>query len=381
MNIPANKIDDWSFYFLAFLALVLIFSTALAELVSVILIILWVVRILIVRDFSLKTHYLFVPIALWILLRIVSIIFSTSPELSQKGWEKVWIPLLYFPVASLAIREKRVKLILFLLLGSSVLATFWGSYQVLTGVQLRAASLSSGYYTLGVHLCLVLALLLSYLAETHKKDKPLFLYLCGVILVTGIFFTYARACYLAAVGTILILTIFRQKKFFLFLVPLLLLFYLGPQERFSRLDKFGQVDYSTGRLQIWQAGLSKLPETPLFGYGPNTFKTVYPEELKSKLTDQKVKSWHNDFLQIFLESGPLALLSYLLILLAFVKSSWKNYRALSPSLSSALQLGVILIILDWVWIGLFANLAGDPLNSVLFWSILGMAQANRVEPS
>ena len=381
MNIHANKIDDWSFYILAFLALVLVFSTALAELASVILIILWVGRLLIVRDFSFKTHYLFVPIALWILLRIVSIVFSTSPELSQRGWEKVWIPLLYFPIASLAIREKQMKLILLLLLGSSILATLWGSYQVLTGSQLRAASLSSGYYTLGVHLCLVLALLLSYLAETHKVNKLFPLYLCGVILVTGIFFTYSRACYLATVGTILILTIFRQKKIFFFLVPLLLLFFLGPQERFSRQDKFGQVDYSTGRFQIWQAGLSKLPETPLFGYGPNTFRTVYPEELRTELTDQKVKSWHNDFLQIFLESGPLALLSYLLILLVFLKSSWRNYRAGSPSVSSALQLGVILIILDWVWIGLFANLVGDPLNSILFWSSLGLAQANRVAPS
>jgi O-antigen ligase len=45
---------------------------------------------------------------------------------------------------------------------------------------------------------------------------------------------------------------------------------------------------------------------PFVGFGPRTFREVFP--LMQQLADKGTSSWHNDFLQVYMESGLLGLI-------------------------------------------------------------------------
>ena len=47
---------------------------------------------------------------------------------------------------------------------------------------------------------------------------------------------------------------------------------------------------------------------PILGYGPGTFAEVFP--IHNDLKDAKVGGWHNDYIQVSIESGILGLMSF-----------------------------------------------------------------------
>ena len=90
-------------------------------------------------------------------------------------------------------------------------------------------------------------------------------------------------------------------------------------------DSFG-----SGRIRIWKNVLGEIPDSPVFGKGPDTmmmenfapFERYYPALGKVKRTSIDVA--HNEFLNILYHQGFLALLAYLAFLFFVIKAWIKN---------------------------------------------------------
>jgi O-antigen ligase len=76
-------------------------------------------------------------------------------------------------------------------------------------------------------------------------------------------------------------------------------------QRFS--DLIHVASRSSDRDVVWRGALMLADQHPVFGFGPRTFNEIFP--LRAELSDKGVSSWHNDFIQIYMESGIIGLLS------------------------------------------------------------------------
>jgi len=155
-----------------------------------------------------------------------------------------------------------------------------------------------------------------------------------LIVVFGwhaIFLTGSRG---GLVGVILTLVIglIRSKKKWLFVVviPLFLLFYIDQagdtmRERGASIHSAAVEDRSAGmRLEAWKGGVKMILQHPVVGVGVGSFVSALPE-----LTDSSPRVAHNTLIQFTAESGLLAGLSYIMIVVMFVKNNLVSAGVLS----------------------------------------------------
>jgi len=81
---------------------------------------------------------------------------------------------------------------------------------------------------------------------------------------------------------------------------------------------------------LWRGAAMIGFEHPVIGFGPRTFRGIFP--LMSELGDKKIGSWHNDFIQVYMESGLVGLVPLLWLVAASFSSSIRAIRSrrLSP---------------------------------------------------
>jgi len=364
-----------SCYLVGLLFLALPFSVALSEIISVVLILAWVFKIIAGEKFRPAEYPLFYPILGFIFFRAVSIFFSVDFHNSLKGFEKLWLPLIYFPLASLELNQSQKKSILKIILIGAGLLTLLSGFRVWLGQTPRASFLSTGYYTTAIYSTLVLGLALAWFTYAKLLKEKIYLGLVVTILTLGIFLTFTRACYLAALVIFLFVLVKKSRKILFIIALAAILAALVPnlkEKLGDRLDwKSSQL--LSGRPTLWKAGFEKLKELPPAGYGPNTFKKIFPSESWEKVEDKETSSWHNEFLQIILESGIITLLFFgAMFLRQFFFSSRKLKYSLN-SLNSAFQMGTILGISSWFLVGWFSLVSFDPVIGLFIWSGWGLS--------
>jgi O-antigen ligase len=116
---------------------------------------------------------------------------------------------------------------------------------------------------------------------------------------------------------------------------------------------------------LYEGFFELAPEHPILGFGPRTFHDIFP--FKDRLADKKVGSWHNDYVQTYLESGIIALiLLFMLIITIFHKTNWIIFKPRKliklDSEVFALLFGIIAILLS----GLTGVFLYSPILSLLF---------------
>jgi len=364
-----------SCYLVGLLFLALPFSVALSEIISAVLILAWVFKIIAGEKFRPAEYPLFYPILGFVIFRSISIFFSVDFQGSLKGFEKLWLPLIYFPLASLELNQSQKQSILKIILIGAGLLAFFSGLRVWLGQTPRASFISTGYYTTAVYSTLALGLTLAGFAYSQLLKEKIYLGLAAAILTLGVFLTFSRACYLAGLVIFVIVLVKKSRKILFILVLALLLAALVPnlkQKLGNRLDwKSSQI--MSGRPALWKAGFEKLKDLPPTGYGPNTFKKIFPSESWEKVEDKQTSSWHNEYLQVILESG---IFTFLFFGAMFVKQFIFSIRKLKQSTSppdSAFQLGLLLGILSWWIVGWFSLVSFDPVIGLFIWAGWGLS--------
>lgn len=295
-------------------SLSIILSIALSQMIAVVLfliaaVVAWKAHSFVRTPFD-------VPLAAFVVARVVSVFLSSNFALSVRTLyaETPYFLLFYALVQVLFRDDDRVLTAIFwsLTMGG-IAASVYGTGRVLFGFQLRASSTSSGYYTLGTYLACMAAIVL-FLGRNRRTVPNRFLWSIALFfLLLGLTFTFNRTHWAITAFMLLLAGTIRER--WLLLVAVIgaiaaFIFLPSVATRFYQTTHF--TSYLSDRDVLWKGGLMLAKEHPVFGFGPGTFREIFP--LLEQLSDKKVGGWHNDFLQVYLESGIFGLAALLWVL-------------------------------------------------------------------
>jgi O-antigen ligase len=346
---------------LLLLALVLIFSIAAAQTVAVLLIAAVALRLALGHGRPYRRTPLDVPLAVFLLARILSIATSVDPARSVASLHTELVFYLLIPAVTNTLGTDpsgKIRRVLRVAALAGAAAAAIGIFSVLMGWEVRAASTTGGYYTLGIYLAALLPILL-LLGGTQGffPRLPVWGGLAAVVGI-GIVATYNRLHWLAAGGSLILAGLLRERRILLVALPLaLVLFFAFPglTERIQQaIDPSSRL---SGRDVLWRGAAMIAADRPVLGFGPRTFPVVFP--LFEEMSDRNVGSWHNDYLQVYMESGLLGLGSLLWLLWRGVAPAIKLMRLQAEGAERSLLLALLSSLAFFVIFGgMFDTLIG-----------------------
>ncbi len=355
-----------------------IFSTALVQTLVVTLTVVVCSGLVSVGSPVFRRTPLDAPFLVFILARVVSVFFSRDPAQSLPALHlEFFFYIVFFLVTQSAWQGGAAATwaLTTLLLCAGMAAGLIGVLKVLLFEAPRGLSTTAGPYTLGAYLCPVLALALLLPPRRGTRITEVVRSFGSLVLCLGIICTLDRLHWVAMTLVLLgagLLT--RRRMSFILLCAVGAAFVLLPQVRFRVVQASDSGALLTGRDVLWRGASMLLSSHPIVGFGPRTFTEIFP--LPDLLPIRGVGSWHNDYLQVYMESGLLALVPLLWLIAATYRQGWRllhsaavpeEVRTLALALLAALSVTFLfggmrdtLVGIEFrVLLGLFALLASS----------------------
>ncbi|MCS7052551.1 MAG: O-antigen ligase family protein [Ignavibacterium sp.] len=306
-------------------------SLALMQVIAGLLFFMWLLE----RNEEKKktTGMILYSIFIFGIIRLLSIVFSEYPSISYQSIYKEAI----FYTSAIALsyyykaleKEEIIKILTIFIIGASLISLI-GIFRFYSGEVHRAQSYSGSYTVFSSYLLVAFSFSLFFYKNLTKIRSQIFWAIIYVIIFTGIFTSLGRANLIIAILIFLFAIVLKQIRFIQFFILLLsLLIILGIniiyptktiEQRVSNLTQLSDRDI------IWQGAYKIAFEKPVLGFGPRTFSEVFPD--KEKFNDKGVGGWHNDFLQIYFESGIIGLLSFIFLIYMIFRESVLNIKNL-----------------------------------------------------
>jgi len=315
--------------------------------------------------------YIFI---VFVLIRILSAILSDYPDSSNQIYYKDLLFFLSFITFGYYLKsfdESKLRIVFYAVVIAAIFVACIGLTRFLTGNVERAQSFTSGYSTFSSYLVSVIGFALILFRLIKVKQQRLLLAAGIVLMLSGIVTSLGRTNIVIAI-LIFIIGIVVIKIKVRYAVALLLLaigiswfsFQLNVKEINQRIETPVQLSDRDILLETAKELFVKF-ERPIIGYGPRTFHDVFAN--KEKLLDRGVGSWHNDFIQVYFESGFLGLAAFFVIIffpLIKALKCLKDYR-LSEDRKHIL-IGAVLGLVGLVLSALTAGFVNSPVLSILF---------------
>lgn len=353
------------------LAVAIVWSTALISIALGALLALLLLKIIKEGASPAWKHPLVVLFVAVTFGRIVSLAASPFNLPIWDGVSKLFYSLSFLVAARLSITDEQLKSVGTLALVAAVIGAGIGMYRVFEG-DVDRATISGGYSRLAQILAFAAVACIPVLLHSEKTTTRVATILACLVVTAGVAFTYSRANILSLVaGAGIALFIFR-RKLSLYIVPVIVLtIVLIPaklQERF--LDALLRGD-SSGRTHLWNIGMDAVAASPFLGYGPESFDSIVTPEVRASLFDSKIGGWHNDFIQIAIESGvPVMLLFLLFLVMTGVRIRREAGR--SPAEQRWIWSLASGLLASYLVIALFGNTITDPALGVFLWGMAGL---------
>jgi O-antigen ligase len=316
------------------------------------------------------------PVAAFLLVRILSTLTSVDPALSWKGLEKSGLLLAYYPLAHMALSRPRRLAGIYVFLAATVFAAGLGVADFAFGGAGRVTSWTGGYTTfaeiLAVALCLFLA------AAAFSSRRGWLAYGAASLLPFGaLILTLCRGQWLALAAGIGLIGGWKDRRV---LAVLLLIaaaigaaVYLLPAGVASGRFTLGDPAFENYRDTIWKGGLAVIFDRPLTGFGPETIKVVFPYQTRFYSPVAEVIGWHNDYLRLVIESGLLAAAAALWTVVAAARAAGGAFRREGEDgRVRALGLGLVAATAAVLVSGLVGDVAADPAMLVVFVVLWGL---------
>lgn len=328
-------------------------------------------------------------------LIMLSTIFSKSLSLSIFGLpglrEGIVVLYCYFFIFLLFsngfdLNEKAINIILI----SSILISIYGICQFLGLDPIKSIKKAPNMGTVtstignrdfvGTYCTLMLPIFICFYIK-HKKTKYL---IAAIFVFLLLVFSITRSAWVAFAFQLIFFMYFLIKNRYDFKknITKILIIILAFAAAFSWINAYkhnlivtriktmfiGTSNFSensaAARLYIWKRVAPRLLDHPILGYGPDTFRVVYNKGKTKPLVHAFYKA-HNEYLQIALTEGWIALGVYLTIVISILlklrKIIFKDVYALMLFLSISGYL-----------IQAFFNISYIS-NAVIYWALLGIA--------
>jgi len=301
----------------------------------------------------------------------------------------------YFLVVNLIRSTDWVIRCYFAVLSSSVLVALYGIYQnffvsanttwqdtaMFGDISGRVVSTFENPNVLAEYLIMVLPVAAAgFFTAKNASQRLLFLFAGGSIGACLIF-TWSRGAWLGILIAMMLFLLMYSKKFLvaglfgIFAVPFLP--FVLPQSVLNRFLSIGNLgDTSTSyRVNIWEGTLRMMRDHFLggIGVGVEVFGEIYPRYSLSGI--ESAPHSHNLYLQIFVETGILGLILFIVFLFTFVRHNFTFYAKplpLKPRLfCAALFCGLLAVLAqgmtDYIWYNYRVYL--------IFWLLVGLTVA------
>lgn len=356
-----------SFLLFALLSISYVLSLFLLQLFGAVLFLMWIFDNWGEKkksvDIIIKTIFLFGVI------RLISLIFSSYPATSNEALYKE----AFFYAAVLAFffyiktfeKKKVLDLILIFIIGAVAMSVVGITKFVLGNVE-RAEGISSGYAVFSSYLLVALALALFYPRKFQNARLNLYWPVIILTLFIGITTSLGRTNIFISILLFITAIILKKINFkqilllvLLFVVSATIYFYLPTKQLENKFEnRLENITQLSDRDVIWKGAKQILLEKPIIGFGPRTFKDVFP--LRDQFADKNIGGWHNDFLQIYFESGLLGLIAFLILLgvpiiIAYKQINNQNIDSELRGLSLSLLLAIISLILSALTAGFITS--------------------------
>lgn len=139
----------------------------------------------------------------------------------------------------------------------------------------------------------------------------------------------------------------------------------------------GIEEFLTGRMYIWSRAIPKVMQRPLFGYGADTFELVFPNYDYAGLykTFRRnriiVDKPHNIYIGIASNTGIIALISFLMINILYIKDSVTSLKKYGiKSSKEAYRLGILMSIISYLMLGIMYD--SNIVSTVMYYILLGI---------
>jgi O-antigen ligase len=350
----------------------LLVSIVVVQILVGVLFILWI--ILMMRGQRYKPTQLDLPILVFILVRILTIIFSEYLSLSivSISRELIFYVSYFFTVYFLqtADRSKISSLLRWLIISTAIITPV-AIMQFILGYTLRANGLSGGG-TLATHLSMMIVLTLIARNDKSLFPKPVYSYAALLIFALGLLFSMTRGDTIAVFFAVMLYAFLFNRKLaigvalFLFIIAISI-----PMIRVRFATLIDPVNNSSDRIVLWQTAFERAGEHPIMGFGPETFHVVFNN--LAKVDDKFIGGWHNDFIQMYMESGIIGIVSFgviIVLLLSFALRLIRYYKGKEVALNYG-WLGLLLIIV-YLIIGMFGTPTFSITNAILFRFLVAM---------
>jgi putative inorganic carbon (HCO3(-)) transporter len=357
-------------------------NVGLTEVLLVLLLASWVARVISVRRIVLPRAPLVLPLLLFLLAMMLSILGTVSLELSAKEAVK-WLAVLFIYWFMVDMVDQRWgRLVVWALLAAGSAEALVGIYQflrrvgpegfILLGRFMRAhghfaqPNPFAGYIGLSLPLAYALALEAMDAWRLQARQASVGLgrrlaqllphaaaVVAFVVMSTALVMSWSRGGWVGAAAALVAVTVMRSRRALftavaLALVAGYLLLVGGAQylpstvvQRFADfLPYLGGVDVTAvevtdanwaviERMAHWQAALGMFTDHPWLGVGMGNYPVAYPRYALGRWQDPLGHA-HNYYLNIAAEAGVVGLGAYLFLFAACLAQAWRVIRRLRP---------------------------------------------------
>ncbi|MBI4320992.1 MAG: O-antigen ligase family protein [Chloroflexi bacterium] len=309
----------------------------------------------------------------FLIIGLIGFMFSRYPATVLADWMRAASLLIIFTLVYHLFQTKEdIVQVLWAIGLSSVLPVVMGSFQFASGGGVSVEGFDRVYGTFVVppiyafYLVLLGPLLGVILANTHQGWARAALAAWLVFVAVNLFATYTRGAWIGAGLALLAMGALRFRKLLLVLpVAAIIILVAVPQvaDRFADLGyEKGEVSYKEAntlawRTKYWREKVLGLEGANLLvGAGLGTIR-------KANEMDA-----HNDYLRLFVETGAIGLLSYLVVLATLVNAAWRAWRNAADSLSRDIAVAFLAVYVAYVVMSFADNIVLNPELQWYFWS-------------
>jgi O-antigen ligase len=318
--------------------------------------------------------------------QVISSVFSTDASQSFSNLRDLFFICIVYLFATATRTKERFKEFVYLFILSATLMSIFGLLQSVMGAHRITATQATPLTFSGI-LTIAFCVGLSFAAFGASRRERFYLVPQVVLIFAALVFSYSRSSWLAVFAGILFLGIVRSKRLVPGLVAFTIIaFFVAPGSVRSRavsiFDPHEPSNYM--RLMLLRYSPEVIRDHPVTGVGlvdllPVYDRYVYPH-VPDNLKDIRLGHFHNNLVQVAVQTGILGLTIFLFLVFNIVRSEWGGYRAAGDRFLKSISLGNLAAFVGFFVNGVFDYNFGDSEVIMLVWFTLGLSLACRRLP-
>lgn len=335
------------------------------------------------EDGAIRMSRLGTAVVLFAAAALIGVIVSPAPWPALVEWVR-----LASVCTAVLVAERLARLpgfrsrLVAVLAAAAVVPLLVGAWQVHSGSGLFDAggfARVRGTFThsnpMAAFLAILLVMALAHAAHLRVPRHRLAAAAVAAVATVGLYATYTRAAWLAAVLGVGVVAATRGRRWVLGLAAAMLVLLLALPGAAARFSDLGDEQSSRGepsnsltwRAEYWAEALMLSEDSPVTGIG---LKQVVEESSEGKQP-------HNDYLRSYVEMGVLGLLAFGWLMAQFLATGVRAVRATraGPPRDRAFAVGFCGVAAGYLLMSLVANLMSQVVVGLYFAMLAGAAAA------